>query len=500
MQNGKSAIIASGVLLCIASIIGAEPVRTTGRITVGTEWSTAWHAIDSGQPGPKVLIVGGVHGNEPAGAAAADQIRYWSIHRGKLVVLPRANPAGLIANTRYLPGEPEELRDLNRNFAKTDESAEPRGEVAEALWDFIKSERPDWLVDLHEGFDFTQLNGKSVGSSIIRYSSPQTEAVVPLMLDALNRQIDDPEKDFIKRGPPVNGSLARAAAERLGAQTMILETTSKQPLSLRVRQHRLLVDCLLAHLGMSQDSANVLVDRHLAKAAPLDPICVALYDAGGTGGSGCSSIESDLNMFQRTLVARVGPADIQEEVLKQFDVVVFPGGSGSAEAKAIGEKGLEAVRQFVHEGGGYVSMCAGSYLATSGYTWGLRVLDAKTVDSKHWNRGKGTVEIELSEAGRKILGDRQGRIPIHYANGPLLAPAGLNDLPDFESLALFRTEIAQNGAPKGVMLDTPAIVSGTCGKGRVLCFSPHPEATDGLEAFVERAVEWAARREADNGK
>jgi hypothetical protein len=36
--------------------------------------------------------------------------------------------------------------------------------------------------------------------------------------------------------------------------------------------------------------------------------------------------------------------------------------------------------------------------------------------------------------------------------------------------------------------------AGSFGKGRVFCFSPHPEKTNGLHPFVERAVEWAAGR------
>jgi putative intracellular protease/amidase len=50
----------------------------------------------------------------------------------------------------------------------------------------------------------------------------------------------------------------------------------------------------------------------------------------------------------------------------------------------------------------------------------------------------------------------------------------------------------QNGAPKGVMPDTTAIASGSHHKGRVLCFSPHPERTDGLESLLVRGVWWAA--------
>ncbi|MEZ5299670.1 MAG: hypothetical protein R3F11_03220 [Verrucomicrobiales bacterium] len=42
----------------------------------GRNGETPYYVADSGEPGPTVLITGGIHGNEPAGAAAAAQIRH----------------------------------------------------------------------------------------------------------------------------------------------------------------------------------------------------------------------------------------------------------------------------------------------------------------------------------------------------------------------------------------------------------------------------------------
>jgi hypothetical protein len=48
------------------------------------------------------------------------------------------------------------------------------------------------------------------------------------------------------------------------------------------------------------------------------------------------------------------------------------------------------------------------------------------------------------------------------------------------------------------MKGTTAIARGKFGKGRVVCFSPHPEKTPGREAFLRSAVRWAAPRDANN--
>ena len=123
------------------------------------------------------------------------------------------------------------------------------------------------------------------------------------------------------------------------------------------------------------------------------------------------------------------------------------------------------------------------------------MLDAKVLDRKHWNRGNGDVQIRLSPAGRELLDVPNDSVKIVYWQGPLLAPAGNDEIPDFEPLATYETEIAKNGAPPGVMVGTVAAARGTFGDGRVLCFSPHPEKTEGLDKFITRAVRWVAETE-----
>ncbi len=67
-------------------------------------------------------------------------------------------------------------------------------------------------------------------------------------------------------------------------------------------------------------------------------------------------------------------------------------------------------------------------------------------------------------------------------------PANVELLPDFEPLAFFRTGVAKIVTPVSLVVNSPTIVGGNCGKGRVLVSSPHPEQTVGLEYFVRKAV------------
>ncbi len=487
----KLSFVQGANFLFAVVLAGVEPAG--GLLLEGTARETAWHWVDAGKPGPVVMIVGGIHGNEPAGARAAEQIRHWPIGRGKLIVVPRANATGLKAAIRYIPNNPRNLRDLNRNFPKTDEKNEASGPLASAVWKLVEQRKPDWLLDLHEGTDFHQINKKSVGSSIIPTKGEGMEQAVKKALSAVNATIEDPRKKLVRLRYPVNGSLARAAHERFGVRSMILETTVKQqPLSRRSRQHRIMVHAILERLGMTTAGVHLMTPPRKDDSNEGKELRIAIYDGGGAGGSGIRQLELIFRKTKGAVIRRVGPPEIRAGVLKSFDLVVFPGGSGSKQAAALEKSGKEEIQEFVEKGGGYLGVCAGSYLAARNYTWSLKIIDADTVDTKngHWRRGSGMVKMELTDRGRSILGDFPKTVEVRYANGPIFAAAGDDALPDFEPLAYFRTEFAENGARSGAMVDTPAILSGAMGKGRVLCISPHPESSEALHELVRKAAAW----------
>lgn len=224
-------------------------------------------------------------------------------------------------------------------------------------------------------------------------------------------------------------------------------------------------------------------------AKPSGQIAVGLYQDKGADPSATDLLRA-LQKFEQASITYLTAEQIRAGALTGLDVLIHPGGSGGGQGRNLDEPGRERIRGFVRDGGGFVGICAGAYLATSHYPWSLHILDAKVVDTQHWKRGVGTVEIELTPAGREALRAANRRFRIHYANGPLLAPANRPEIEDYEALANFKTEIATNGAPKGVMLGTTAIARGRFGQGRVICFSPHPEMTAGLEVFLKEAIEY----------
>jgi hypothetical protein len=227
------------------------------------------------------------------------------------------------------------------------------------------------------------------------------------------------------------------------------------------------------------------------KTGTAPKIRVALYKGPGTGGNGPPDLLKTIGASDApTTIAEVSPDQIRAGVLTNFDVIIFAGGSGSAEAKAIGEDGRAQVEKFVGQGGGYIGICAGAYLATAGYPWSLHIINAHTLSPK-WQRGRATLKLEVTPTGETILGG-QTNIDCIYHQGPIVGPFGATNLPPYEVLAWFRSEVASNDTPKGIQINSPAIFSGTYEQGRVICISPHPEQTGGLEYIVPNAVAWVA--------
>ena len=228
----------------------------------------------------------------------------------------------------------------------------------------------------------------------------------------------------------------------------------------------------------------------IAPPAKSKALKVAIFEGKGASGGGIDSTESRIQSIPQASVTRVKAEEWATIDLKQFEVVVFSGGSGSAQAEAIGEAGRNNVREYVRGGGGFVGICAGAYLACSNFKWGLGILNASTVSSK-WQRGQGFMDLEITDEGRKLLGDVRGTFKVRYHNGPIIKPAERTDVPAYTPVSLFRSEIAEYGSPAGVMVNSPAQALSTFGKGRVFISSPHPENTPGLEHLIPRGVLWA---------
>ncbi|MGZ4356482.1 MAG: M14 family zinc carboxypeptidase, partial [Gaiellaceae bacterium] len=107
------------VVLLVAACLGTGEVRAAPRSgsrsgLIGRSWQgRPIRAVEVGAPGrPRVLVVGCVHGDEPAGIAVARALERVSPRLLDLWIVPDLNPDGVAAGTR---GNAHGV-DLNRNF------------------------------------------------------------------------------------------------------------------------------------------------------------------------------------------------------------------------------------------------------------------------------------------------------------------------------------------------------------------------------------------------
>ncbi len=215
---------------------------------------------DSGVHGPCVLVVGGTHGNEPAGAVAAIHL-HRSLCRqpprkGRVVIIPNANKWGLLANLRFLPAELMSFGllgkiDLNRSYAHRGE--ESRTRLSRQIQDLAL--QSDWVIDLHEGYDFHQLNPNSMGSGIYPGHTDESKQMTLPLLHAVNQIIAIPEYQFITTDWPDENGTFRMFCNEQGIHYTLVETSGQdniQPLDVRVQQHLVILNELLRQLQIKE--------------------------------------------------------------------------------------------------------------------------------------------------------------------------------------------------------------------------------------------------------
>ncbi len=429
------------------------------------------------QAGPTVLIFGAskaapvakagtsaAPASEPAktvDARAMEQIADWPLLKGKLVFVAQADaPTGTEKATTFLqavrPDWVLDLRDDARAVEAVQTVSVPKSSAANAPADLLKQA--------------DEVGGSEAAPLALLNGAPD-ELFDPLALAAYEKQ----------RVPVVCAVSAGKAAH--------------PALSVRTRFLRIAASRLLQGLQMvDKTSENALLPAGLPKTT----VRVAMYDSDGASGAGPANLETQISAQPDMVFRRVCAGDIRGGVLRDFDVVIHPGGSGTGQGKNLGPTGIAREKAFITRGGGYIGICGGDYLASTSYPWSLGCVDADVMDRPHWLRGKANLQVELTPKGKEIfgdvLGDTSGLATVLYHNGPVLSPTKTRKDSNYEPLLVFKNEIAAEKGVKNIMVGSAAIAADQMGQGRVLGISPHPEQTPGMEAVVPRAVRWVARR------
>jgi len=106
------------------------------------------HYKKDGIAGHRLLVIGGIHGNEPGGYFAASFLaKYYDIIQGSLWVVPNLNFDSIVRNSRGI------YKDMNRKFSSIDKD-DPDYKIVTKIKAIIKDKSIDLVLNLHDGYGF----------------------------------------------------------------------------------------------------------------------------------------------------------------------------------------------------------------------------------------------------------------------------------------------------------------------------------------------------------
>ncbi len=202
---------------------------------------TKIYTLDSNKPGPTILIVAGTHGNEPAASNYFTNLvnSTFKPNRGKMIIIPRVNDCALKLNMRSVPL----LGDINRKYYINNKVNGDANRINKKIMNIINSNRIDFVLDFHEGFDFHKINKESFGSTI-SYTFDKTGKAKKYggnIVQKINETIIDEKKKFTLLDynyKPIKGTLLEYLSQ-LNISGLLIETSGQnniQPLQKRLEQ------------------------------------------------------------------------------------------------------------------------------------------------------------------------------------------------------------------------------------------------------------------------
>ena len=209
-----------------------------------------------------------------------------------------------------------------------------------------------------------------------------------------------------------------------------------------------------------------------ATEAAMPKIKVGLFLDKGCFGNGTLLWTRLLANSPQLELTLLDGQDVRYGKLSEVQTLVCPGGGGSRQIDSMGPIGFERVKKFVDDGGSYLGICAGSYNAMNRPNR-FAFLPYDYVDDA--NGRLADLLVEVTEDGSKLLGLKAGRRIVCYDGGNVMRPTEPTGKGDSQILITFKSCVSEHGRAPYNFMDTPAVVFGQYGKGKVVACSFHPE-------------------------
>lgn len=223
--------------------------HTSHTILTGMElYETEVHIFKSNVEGPKVAIVGGIHGDELAGWKIALQLLEKKDFRGEVLIIPRANYLGTVLEKRY-PGQGNsgmyngvKYSDLNRTFPGTLGGTITQ-RIAYEIIQEIENFSPEYIIDLHESLSsYDDPVKPRLGNSLI-WTNLKTALFAEDLVYEFNEKCKlAGEKEFTTLSPAVKNTFNDYCSNNFDAVVFTIETNRELELSRRIEQQSQLLD------------------------------------------------------------------------------------------------------------------------------------------------------------------------------------------------------------------------------------------------------------------
>ena len=227
-----------------------------------TKYQTPIFHFKSDKKGSTVLILGGTHGNEPAGFETAHRLlKQFSespIKKGDIFIIPEANKIADNNKKRRISvpkGMDIEWGNLNRGYPG-DPDGLPMEKAAYEITQLIKDQKVNLFLDLHESPVF-HLETKSktseyhgLGQTLIYTPNEEAAWLGMVVIDFLNSQIPPGNKQFSMIENPIKHSAAWSAGVNFNIPGFTVETCKKLPLEERIGYQIKVVNVMLKEEGM----------------------------------------------------------------------------------------------------------------------------------------------------------------------------------------------------------------------------------------------------------